>query len=290
MNKNYIKNFNFFNSKLNNTNEPKKNTKAIQYKKDDEESENYFFNKRHENKIFYIPDLEEIADDLIKNSKQSIEDILLNTQKINKYLNMSNIIPLDKKDFLQKKKNKQNEDISEDENNKMNKKVKHEESQNKETTIKSYSNYNYGENNIFQNFCAEYDNIQKHTEEDKKAYIIRNNENQNENVNSITNANNNNSINNTINDNRNEEVTQEIFDQLNENTYTEESKNVYECPICFKISNKNKDLKYSMSKCHHVLCNLCWAAWLTEKLECPLCKAKARPKTLKRIIFINDNI
>ena len=290
MNKNYIKNFNFFNSKLNNNiNEPKK-AKAIQYKKEDEESENYFFNKRHDNKIFYIPDLEEIADDLIKNSKQSIEDILLNTQKINKYLNMSNIIPLDKKDFLQKKKNKQNEDISEDENNKMNKKVKHEEIQNKETTIKPYYNYNYGENNIFQNFCAEYDNIQKHTEEVKKGYIIRNNENQNENVNSITNANNNNSINNTINDNRNEEVTQEIFDQLNENTYTEDSKNVYECPICFKISNKNTDLKYSMSKCHHVLCNLCWAAWLTEKLECPLCKAKARPKTLKRIIFINDNI
>jgi len=77
-----------------------------------------------------------------------------------------------------------------------------------------------------------------------------------------------------------------ILEQLNKNTYTETTKEIYDCPICFKTSSKNPDLIYSISKCRHVLCNICWSGWLTEKLECPLCKAKARPKTLKRIIFV----
>ena len=83
------------------------------------------------------------------------------------------------------------------------------------------------------------------------------------------------------------EPNPKILEQLNNNTFTQNSNEVYECPICFKPSNKYPDLIYSMSKCRHVLCNICWSGWLTEKLECPLCKGKARAKTLKRLIFNN---
>jgi hypothetical protein len=73
---------------------------------------------------------------------------------------------------------------------------------------------------------------------------------------------------------------------LNKNNFTEESNEIFECPICFKSSKNYPDLIYSRSKCKHVLCNVCWSRWFTEKFECPICKAKARPKTLKRIIFV----
>ena len=81
---------------------------------------------------------------------------------------------------------------------------------------------------------------------------------------------------------------EEIMDSLQEvvQNFTEESKEIFECPICFKSSKNYPDLIYSRSKCKHVLCNVCWSGWFTEKFECPICKAKARPKTLKRIIFV----
>ena len=77
----------------------------------------------------------------------------------------------------------------------------------------------------------------------------------------------------------------ELLKQLNENNFTEESSDIFECPICFKLSNNNPDLIYSRAKCKHVLCNECWCGWFSEKFECPICKGKARPKTLKKIIF-----
>ena len=88
-----------------------------------------------------------------------------------------------------------------------------------------------------------------------------------------------------MNENTEFEPNPEILEQLNNNTFTDTTKNVYDCPICFKTSSQNTNLIYSISKCRHVLCNICWSGWLAEKLECPLCKAKARPKTLKRLIF-----
>ena len=111
--------------------------------------------------------------------------------------------------------------------------------------------------NIFNEICDEYDN-----KED-------NNDNNGEN-----------------NEEGEYELDQELLDQLNKNNFTEESNEVYECPICFKSSKDNLDIIYSRAKCKHVLCNICWCSWFSEKFECPLCKAKARPKTLKRIIFI----
>ena len=83
------------------------------------------------------------------------------------------------------------------------------------------------------------------------------------------------------------ELDQELLEQLNKNDFTEECNDIFECPICFKQSKDNPDLIYSRAKCKHVLCNDCWCGWFTEKFECPLCKKKARPKTLKRIIFTN---
>ena len=111
--------------------------------------------------------------------------------------------------------------------------------------------------NIFNEICDEYDN-----KED-------NNDNNGEN-----------------NEEGEYELDQELLEQLNKNNFTEESNEVYECPICFKSSKDNLDIIYSRAKCKHVLCNICWCSWFSEKFECPLCKAKARPKTLKRIIFI----
>ena len=45
-----------------------------------------------------------------------------------------------------------------------------------------------------------------------------------------------------------------------------------------------------MSKCNHILCNICWSKTLNEKLECPICRNKVRVKTLKRIFIENKAI
>ena len=122
--------------------------------------------------------------------------------------------------------------------------------------------------NIFQNICDDYQNIKNKEENDNNNNKI-NIENDNDNDNDIE-----------------YEPNPEIFDILNKNNFTEESNEIFECPICFKSSKNYPDLIYSRSKCKHVLCNVCWSGWFTEKFECPICKAKARPKTLKRIIFV----
>ena len=40
------------------------------------------------------------------------------------------------------------------------------------------------------------------------------------------------------------------------------------------------------SNCGHVCCYACWQQWLTQKLECPICKEKVRMKQLRKIYFI----
>ena len=62
------------------------------------------------------------------------------------------------------------------------------------------------------------------------------------------------------------------------------------CCVCYEIASKNPELKYSLSKCNHILCNICWSKTLFEKLECPICRKKVRVKTLKRLIIENINI
>ena len=57
------------------------------------------------------------------------------------------------------------------------------------------------------------------------------------------------------------------------------------CCVCYEIASNNPELKFSLSKCNHTLCNICWSKTLYEKLECPICRKKVRIKTLKRLIF-----
>jgi hypothetical protein len=50
------------------------------------------------------------------------------------------------------------------------------------------------------------------------------------------------------------------------------------CPVCFEIFRHPL-----VSKCGHVCCEECWASLLTSKLECPICRARARMKTLREV-------
>ena len=212
-----------------------------------EETENYFINRMNKTKLFYI-------------QKENMENIENENNKDNNYINMSNNETISKNkfniinnniniDLLQKKQKR----INEEEKNALinnHKKVKKEEQNNYDT-------------NMLQNIYDDYEQLEK-DKEDNEENNVENNEEEIE-----------------------YELDTELLKQLNENIFTEQSNEIFECPICFKMSNNYPDLIYSRAKCKHVLCNDCWCGWFTEKFECPLCKKKARPKTLKRIIFTN---
>ena len=57
---------------------------------------------------------------------------------------------------------------------------------------------------------------------------------------------------------------------------------VLTCMICYNTSNDN-DRVICSSKCGHIACEECWLIWFKTKLECPMCKSKARPKTLVKL-------
>ena len=88
-----------------------------------------------------------------------------------------------------------------------------------------------------------------------------------------------------INKESNENIIQQL---MNIKAKAKEIQNQYnlndaekECEICYFKRDKHD---FSKSKCGHVVCNPCWAKWLKEKLECPLCKKKVRAKTLEPLI------
>ena len=214
-----------------------------------EETENYFINRMNKTKLFYI-------------QKERMENIEKEKNEEKNYINGANNETISKSKFkiinnninidLLKKKQKR---FNEEEKNSMlnnNKKIK----------IQEQNNINI-DTNMLQNIYDDYDKIEKDKEENEENNV-ENNEEEIE-----------------------YELDTELLKQLNENIFTEQSDEVFECPICFKMSNNYPDLIYSRAKCKHVLCNDCWCGWFTEKYECPLCKKKARPKTLKRIIFTN---
>ena len=209
---------------------------------DPAESENFFVYKINKNKLFLIQEEE--------NNLNIIKDEEIIPEQEFKIINNN----IDTKLLKKKQKRIQSEEKKNEIIN-YNKRKKEE--------LPNINN-RYNEN-IFQNICDDYQNLENKEEND-----------------------NNNKI-NIENDNDNDieyEPNPEIFDILNKNNFTEESNEIFECPICFKSSKNYPDLIYSRSKCKHVLCNVCWSGWFTEKFECPICKAKARPKTLKRIIFV----
>ena len=148
--------------------------------------------------------------------------------------------------------NKKQKRLSEEKDNNINKNKK-----------RKLNDNDINDSNILNDICNEYEQLERNKED-----------------------NNNNDNNGENNEEVEYELDQEILDQLNKNDFTEESNDIFECPICFKTSKDNPDIIYSRAKCKHVLCNICWCSWFSEKFECPLCKAKARPKTLKRIIFL----
>lgn len=56
------------------------------------------------------------------------------------------------------------------------------------------------------------------------------------------------------------------------------------CPICYTDMIENPNVKFSITKCHHIMCDDCWDSWLKNKLECPICKKKVRKQTLSSYI------
>ena len=56
------------------------------------------------------------------------------------------------------------------------------------------------------------------------------------------------------------------------------------CPICYTNIRENPNAKFSITKCHHIMCDDCWDNWLKNKLECPICKKKVRKQTLSSYI------
>ena len=249
--------------------------------------------------IFDINDINDIdeEDNNINNDIENKENFFIfkeyNNNKIFNNINNNN-------DLLN------NEDII----NNTNELLNNDDNINNEDNMESLLLYNEEEENINNNTknnisngkigMIKENNINTKELINKKHRRINNDENENLNNKKIKNSNNiyntiiyNNNIEN-IQENNNEqnnneveyELNMELYEQLNKNDFTEKSDEIFECPICFKKSDENNDLIYSRSKCKHVLCNICWCSWFSEKFECPICKAKARPKTLKRIIFI----
>ena len=82
----------------------------------------------------------------------------------------------------------------------------------------------------------------------------------------------------------NNDKIKETQKQLDNNENTKIINEDMICCVCYEIYSNKPDLNYSLSKCNHMLCNICWSKTLYEKLECPICRKKVRVKTLKRLI------
>ena len=87
----------------------------------------------------------------------------------------------------------------------------------------------------------------------------------------------------------NNDKIKETQKQLDENENIKLIAKEENCGVCYQIFSNNTNLKFSQSKCNHVLCNICWSKTLYQKLECPICRKKARVKTLKRLIKSDIN-
>jgi len=203
-----------------------------------------------------------INDNININEPEETENFFMNKMNMTKlfYIQNEKNIEMTNNDTIPKNKiNIINNDMNLELLNKKQKRINQEKEKNEINKNKKRKiNEVYDSNIMLNDICDEYDQIERNNEDN-------NNEN---------------------NEETEYELDQELLEQLNKNDFTEECNDIFECPICFKQSKDNPDLIYSRAKCKHVLCNICWCSWFSEKFECPLCKAKARPKTLKRIIFL----
>ena len=241
-----------------------KDNTICEIKEDDyEEKENYFINREYENKLFKL----EVEPKIIKKF-DDLDDIEKEIQRIQ--------MDADKIDFLQQKTNRDlevissgEEEESEDERSEKytNKKINNRRTIMREKSLYKTKRKKKNKNKKKKKDEEENNNAINEEEEKKKKEEEERKKKEEEEL------------------KKKQELEMKLLDSLNKNESTENSNEKYECFICFKISDQNKEIMYSKTKCNHVLCNNCWANWLLEKYECPLCKAKVRPKTLKRLIF-----
>ena len=75
------------------------------------------------------------------------------------------------------------------------------------------------------------------------------------------------------------------FQKLQNNPNVIYMSKIEKCPICFTNTNQSIFLGYSISKCNHIICNICWNNIISDKKECPLCKRKIVLSDLKKIIL-----
>ena len=172
-----------------------------------------------------------------------------------------------------------------------------------------YSNNKKGNNNIQDNFFFNNiinNNINNHLfiENDgfnKNELLKKRNRDKNEDENNlfIDNINNNEqedeeseSIDNTIIDkelletiNKDSVFDNEQFQKLQNNTNIVYREKINKCPICFTGSNQSIFLTYSISKCNHIFCNICWNKILSSTKECPLCKRKVLLSDFKKVFL-----
>ena len=85
--------------------------------------------------------------------------------------------------------------------------------------------------------------------------------------------------------NNNPKFDHEQFKKLQNNLAIVYKSNISKCPICFTGVNQSIFLSYSISKCHHIICNICWNKIISSTKECPLCKRKVILSDLKKVIL-----
>ena len=78
-----------------------------------------------------------------------------------------------------------------------------------------------------------------------------------------------------------------IIDELEieENNKTSEKHNIFVCCVCFRNSDDDQELKFSITKCGHICCQSCWNKINDLKPEffCPFCKKNLKKRELVEI-------
>ena len=76
----------------------------------------------------------------------------------------------------------------------------------------------------------------------------------------------------------------EKFQILQNNQNVLPRKNIEKCPVCLTKINQSTFLFFSIAKCNHIICNICWNKILEKNRECPICKKNINYSELRKII------
>jgi len=258
------------NFRLNDFNKDIFNNNKFFNEDDNDEKENYFIHREYTNKLFITEEEENL-----NKQKNDLDEIDKEIRKVK--------MNADKIDFLQQKTNRDLEKISsgeEEESEDNSEKYSTRKIRNRNTVLKEVS--------LYKKKRKKKNKKKKIDDKNNKNKNRHNKENENNNNNNNNNNQNNEENNNEEEENKEKELQtgMDNLDYLQKNTNVEQTDKVYECPICFKSSEQNRNTEYSIAKCRHAACNECWSEWLVEKLECPLCKNKVRINTLAKLKFI----